>query len=171
MADTRKITIEIITSDANTGQVNVVNNYSTTEVNSAKGEGKTLLKSVILNQSYQTAKKLTIQTVEANINHYLTLSEDYIAQNTVNNVKTVINKVTSAGSTIMGGVTSGATVGGFAGAIVGGVIATVGYGVSEYISYQSRMSGYYASLNASNIETNYAQRRAGYTNGSRGTEN
>lgn len=171
MADTRKITIEIITSDANTGQTNAISTQDTSEVQSAKSEGKTLLKSVILNQSYQTAKKLVIQTVDAGLNRYLTLSEDYLAQNTINNVKTIINKVSSAGSTIMGGITSGATVGGPVGAIVGGVISAVGWGASEYISYQSRMSGYYANLNASNIETSYAQKRAGYTNGSRGTEN
>lgn len=168
MAETRKITIEIIQKNE---QEQPEKPEDDKEQKKASSEGKTLLKSVILNQGYQTAKKLVIQSVEASVDRYLTLTEDYMAQNTYNMVKTSISKMTNAGSTIIGGAIAGAKVGGVAGAVAGVVIGTIGWGVSEYISYQSRMSGYYRSLNASNIEMNYARKRAGLVDGSRGTEN
>lgn len=168
MAETRKITIEIIQKNE---QEQPEKPEDDKEQKKASSEGKTLLKSVILNQGYQTAKKLVIQSVEESVDRYLTLTEDYMAQNTYNMVKTSISKMTSAGSTIIGGALAGAKVGGVYGAVAGIVIGTIGWGVSEYISYQSRMSGYYRSLNASNIEINYSRKRAGLVDGSRGTEN
>lgn len=174
MADTRKITIEIIQKSEgedtptptpdNTGS-------NTTEKKKTDSEGKTLLKSVILNQGYNTAKQMVIQSVEASVNRYMTLTEDYMAQNTYNKVKTSISKAVSAGSAIIGGAVSGGQVAGPAGAAVGAIIGTIGYASSEFISYQSRMSSYNSSLNASNISIDYARRRAGLTDGSRGTEN
>ncbi len=170
MADTRKITIEIIQkSSENTDTPSMPTETKAQET--TKSEGNVLLKSFILNQSYNTAKQIVISTVESSVNRYLTLTEDYMAQNTYNKVKTDISKLASAGSAIIGGATSGAIVGGLPGAVAGAVIGTIGFASSEYISMQSRMSSYYRSLNASNIQADYSQRRLGLTDNSRGTEN
>ena len=168
MADTRKITIEIIQKSEGGDTPELPNDNQAQEKTSS--EGKSLLKSVILNQGYNTAKQMVISSVEASVNHYLTLTEDYMAQNTYNKVKVAISKVTSASSAIIGSAVAG-SVAGPVGTAVGAIIETIGYGTSEFISYQSRMSGYYRSLNASNIDIDYAKRRTGLTNGSRGTEN
>lgn len=169
MADTRKITIEIIQKTEGDDTPKTPDNDK--DKKKTDSEGKTLLKSVILNQGYSVAKKLVIQGVESSMNRYLTLSEDYMAQNTYNAVKTSINKLSSAGSAILGGAVAGAKAAGPFGAVAGIVIGTVGYGVSEFLSYQSRMSSYFRALNASNAEMNFARKRAGLIDGSKGTEN
>lgn len=169
MADTRKITIELIQKTE--GDETPKTPDEDKDKKKSDSEGKTLLKSIILNQGYKVAKKMVIQSVEASVNRYLTLTEDYMAQDTYNMVKTSIDKATTAGTAIIGGAVTGAKVGGAVGAGVGAVIGTIGFGVSEVISYQSRMSGYFRALNASNIEMNYARKRAGLMDGSKGTEN
>ena len=172
MAETRKITIEIITKEGSdtTPKPVGVQPENTESKEKASSEGKMLLKSVILNQGYNTAKRLIVQGVEANINNYLALSEDYMAENTYNLVKTTISKATGFTSSIISGATAG-SVGGVAGAVVGGIIGGVGYGVSEVIGYQSRMSGYYRALNSSAIEKDYFSRKSGLYDNGKGTEN
>ncbi len=169
MADTRKITIEIIQKNEGDDTPKIPDEDK--DKKKSDSEGKTLLKSVILNQGYKVAKKLVIQGVESSMNRYLTLSEDYMAQNVYNAVKVSIDKATTAGTAIIGGGLAGAKVAGVPGAIAGIVIGSVGFGVSEFLSYQSRMSGYYRTLNASNIEMSFARKRAGLMDGSKGTEN
>lgn len=168
MAEVRKITIEIV-QKGEEGTPKPPDDTKPQE--KASSEGKTLLKSVILNQGYQTAKRLVIQGVNASISNYLALSEDYMAENVINNVKLSISKFTSLGSTVLSGAVAGGQVGGFVGAIVGGTIGMIGWGASEYLSYQARMGAYYRSLNASNIEKDYMRRRSGLYNDGRGTEN
>lgn len=168
MAETRKITIEIIQTDGSTPKPTPVK--PSDDSDKASNEGKTLLKSVILNQGYKVAKQMIVSSVEASVNRYLTLTEDYMAQNTYNAVKTSISKITTGSSAIVGSAMAGSIVGPI-GTAVGAVIGTIGFATSEFISYQSKMSSYYRALNASNIEMNYARKRAGLTDGSRGTEN
>lgn len=170
MAETRKITIEIITKSEN-GTTPQQPDNEPEEKEKASSEGKTLLKSFILNQSYQTAKKLIVQSVDASVNNYISLTEDYMAENTYNKVKTTVSKITSAGSMIVGGAVAGGQVGGFVGAIIGGTIGAIGWGVSEYINYQARMGAYYRTLNASNIEKDYMRRRSGLYDDGKGTLN
>lgn len=173
MAETRKITIELIQRNeydavpSPTPVTPEANNDTQTKVSS---EGKMLLKSVILNQGYNTAKRLIIQGVESGLSNYFALSEDYLAENTYNNVKTSISKVTGFASSVLGGMTAGGMAGPV-GAGVGAVIGAVGWGTSEFFSYSTRMSSYYRNLNASNIERDYFSRRAGLVNGGKGTEN
>lgn len=169
MAEMRKITIEIIQKNEQEQPKPTPQEDETQKEKSS--EGKTLLKSVILNQSYQTAKRLIVQSVEASVNNYISLSEDYFAENTYNKVKTTISKVTSASSSILGGAIAGGQVGGWVGAIVGGTIGAIGWGVSEYINYQARMGAYYRTLNASNIEKDYMRRRSGLYDDGKGTLN
>lgn len=167
MAEVRKITIEIVQK----GEEGTPKPPDDTKAQEkASSEGKTLLKSVILNQGYQTAKKLVIQGVKANINNYIALSEDYFAENTYQNVMTAVSKFTSLASTVASSTMIGAKAGPV-GAVAGLVIGTIGWGVSEYMAYQERMSGYYRALNSSIINKDYARRKSGYYDGGRGTEN
>jgi hypothetical protein len=173
MSETRKITIEIIQTNKSTGTTMPTEQTNKDDVDQKKasGEGATLLKSFILNQGYQTAKKMIIGTVEASISNYLTLSEDYMAENTINKVKTAISKVTSIGGTILSSTLAGAQMGGGVGAVAGMVIGSTTAVYNEVLSYQTRMSSYYQSLNASNISKDYAKRRSGYVDSGKGTEN
>ena len=175
MADTRTITIEIVQKENDKqAPVPTPEGQDTTEnveKLAPQKESNHLLRNYIFNQAIQNAKQLTIRSVDASINHYLSLSEDYMAENLYNNAKTLINKISGLGSSIVGGAMTGATVGGVGGAIAGMIIGTGAWTVNEVITYQTRMSGYYRTLNASNIEVDYARRRAGLTNMGRGTEN
>lgn len=170
MADIRMVRIAIDLTE-NNGQPAQPQQTELEDSNGKTKEGKTLLKSVILNQGFQTAKRLVIQSVETNLNRQFALNEDYMGETTFNNAKNVISKVASYGSSIISSTIYGASVGGVVGAVIGAGISSVGIGVSEFISVQGKMSQTFRSLNASNIETQYARARAGLIDGSNGTEN
>lgn len=172
MSDTRKITIEILQTDKSTGAVKeTTQNVEATDQKNASNEGSLLLKSVILNQGYNVAKKSVINAVNASINNYIALSEDYMAENTYNAIKTSISKATSIGGSLVSSAMAGGMVAGLPGAVAGFVIGGVGTTFNELLSYQSRMSSYYQSLNATNISKDYARRRSGYTDNGKGTDN
>lgn len=142
-----------------------------TDTNGKTKEGHTLIKSLILNQGYQTAKRLIIQGVDAQLNRHFALNEDYMGETTYNNAKNLISKITSVASSVGSGAMFGFSAGGGVGAVVGAGITAVGIGVSDFISIQAKMSSYYRNINASNIEVAYARQRAGLIDGSKGTEN
>lgn len=174
MSEVRKITIELLQRDES-GQIAPTPQGQDTSRNiertSPQRESSGLLKNYIFNQAMQNAKQMTIRTVEANIDHYLSLSEDYFAENTMAMVKGYISHLSSGASSIIGGAMAGAQVGGVYGAVAGAVIGTISWGYNEVIGYQTKMSSYYRSLNASNVNLDYARRRAGLVDGGKGTEN
>lgn len=173
MADMRMIRVSLETS-YNNGTPVQPSEPQTEEMADGKGktnETVTIFKSLIIGKGFETAKKLIIQGVDVGLNRQFSINEDYMGETTYQNAKNVIGKVTSIASTIGGGTLAGAQVGGLWGAVIGGVISTIGVGVSETISVQGKISQTFRSLNASNIEINYARARSGLTDGSQGTEN
>lgn len=172
MADTRKIVVELVQREEGSAipQPTPTPSGDTKTKEKTTSEGKILLKSVILNQGYNTAKRLVIQGVQANINHYFALSEDYMGENTYNNVMATLNNIKGMASSVIGGAVAG-SVAGPIGAGVGALIGATSGVVSNYLSFQQRMSSYYQNLNASNYQTAYARKRAGLTDGGKGTEN
>ena len=134
-------------------------------------ETSTIFKSLIIGKGFSTAKNLIIQGVDVGLNRQFSINEDYMGETTYQNAKNIIGKVTSIASSIGGGTMFGAQVGGLWGAVIGFGISAVGVGVSETLSVQGKMSQTFRSLNASNIEVNYARAKAGLTDGSMGTEN
>ena len=180
MAETRKITIEIVGKTTDTG-----NNQAEKPVDENGQlkknltyllhpiktlEAQTLGKSVLINQAYQSAKNSIINAVEWTHNRYFSLKENYLGQMNYNNIMTSINKVASLGTSAISGAITGSALGPV-GAVAGAVIGTVGWGVNEIMNYQQRMSNTYQLLNSNNFSTNFAQVRAGLINGGRGTEN
>lgn len=173
MSDLRMIRIALESTDS-TGTPTQPSEPKADEMQDSSGKTKetnTIFKSIIIGKGFSTAKNLIIQGVDTNLNRQFALNEDYMGETTYNNAKSIIGKVTSIGSSIIGGTVTGAQIGGFWGAVGGFAISTVGVGVSEYFSVTAKMSQTYRSLNASNIEMNYARARAGLTDGSQGTEN
>lgn len=173
MSDLRMIRISLETSDKNGTPVQPSEPKpdEMQDNNGKTSETSTIFKSIIIGKGFSTAKRLIIQGVDANLNRQFALNEDYMGETTYNNAKNIIGKVTSIGSTIAGGTMFGAQVGGVYGAVAGFVVSTAGVIGSEIININSKMSQTYRSLNASNIEVNYARARAGLTDGSQGTEN
>ncbi len=103
-------------------------------------------------------------------NRYITLQEDYMTGQTVTNVQNTISRVKNAGTSILSGIATGASIGGGWGAAIGGVASAIDFGVTQYFEYQTRISNYYQQLNATNYQTNFSSSRASLI-GSSGTEN
>lgn len=177
MADERMIVIKIESTSTETkpkptdeeGKVNV--DYNSIMHPLKTLENKTIGKTIALNMAWQQAKEIAVQSIDFQINRYATLKEDYLTQNTYNNVKTTIKRTTGLFSTMTGGAITGMQVAGPYGAIAGVLIAGIGYGISDSIALKSRLSGYYQDLNSSNANTAFSRQRAGLSNDGRGTEN
>ena len=168
MPDLRMIRISLETTNNNVPTQPIEPNAQEMQDNNGKtNETATIFKSLIIGKGFETAKRLIIQGVDVGLNRQFSINEDYMGETTYQNAKNVIGKVTSIASTIGGGTLAGAQVG----AVIGFGISTIGVGVSETLSVQGKMSQTFRSLNASNVELNYARARAGLTDGSMGTEN
>lgn len=172
--EVRKIRIEIVQTDGTSenpqtmpvGDINTTYNVpKITSKNSVSkiNEIKQTSKSVLLHKTYDLAKKTIIQTIDANLNQYFNLSEDYLAETTYSNVKKTLSKIGGLGLAISGGFAFGGPI--------GAGISLIGYGISESINFQSRLSSFYQDLNATNYQSNFNQVRSGLINGSKGTEN
>lgn len=121
------------------------------------------LKSVLFNQAFDVAQSLVIQGVQTTFNRYVSLKEDYITEQKVTNTINTINKI----SQIVTITAAGVKIGG----VIGGAIAATGALISEGVSLFNKYSGYYSTLNASNMNLAFNRTRAGLVNNGRGTEN
>lgn len=168
MADDRKIIIEIVTGKEESDPIpNVTNN---TKEETKKSDFGILMKSVVVNQAFQLAKKTVIQSVDIALTRRFSFTENYKGQQDYQNTKTAISKITGLGTSVVGGAVSGATLGG-AGAVAGAVIGAVGWGVGEGFAVYERYSNQAQSLNASRYQTGFMGQRLGLTDGGKGTQN
>ena len=166
--DTRKITIEILSSDGggSGGEKKSIGEEKEKKKKVTDIYKKELLKARAYKHAINQAIGATINVAEYAVNRYFTLSEDYLNQNIYNNVKHTINKGASLGRTAFSIATMAAT-GNIPGAVVTGAVSII----NEGMQYYQRMSGYYQALNATNYQTGFSATRAGLVNDSRGTEN
>lgn len=158
--DTRKIVVEIISTQ---GEGETTPPKPTDNDGKVKRNEKEQLKSVLLNQAYNQAKKLVVQSVNSTLSRYYNMKEDYMLENNVNAIKTIIGKTSSFATTVAGG----AMIGG----VAGGVIAGVGWLGSEAINVSNMWKDTYAQINATNYNKTFTKSRLGLIDGGRGTEN
>ena len=167
--DTRKITIEILNTTRTIGDSEGYKNDKINDLiqpmnNATKKKEKSLFgKAYLVLQAYNTVKNLAQSSTEMSINRYFNMSENYLAENTFNNVKQSLNKAAGFASSVIAG-----------GYVAGGIGAAIGAGafvVNEWMSFNNTLSGYYSSLNASNFGTQFSNTRASLYNNGRGTEN
>jgi hypothetical protein len=175
MAEIRKIVIEIGTTQKNATASN--NAHSSSSTGGKKSVLSSKLKPSLYYENKEAEQQLlslktmaiqnSIQAVKQSVNlgmrRYFSLTEDYIAENTLSNISVAINKGVGLASNII----AGASAAGPAGAVVG----MAAWGVTEFSNYQARMSGYYSSLNATNYNNSYERTRAGLVDNGRGTDN
>lgn len=126
--------------------------------------------SVIGMYAFNNVKNELVSTVTSTLNRQITLNENYLAQNNLNIAKKSVSLVSGLASSVYAGIKIG-KIGGTTGIAVGVAIAATTWGMSQYISYQNRMSSYYQQLNSNNFNTEFSQVRAGLINNGRGTEN
>lgn len=177
MADTRKVTVEVIGGTAVSKKAeedkNPYKEFST-DLNKMLHPVKTaetaiVGKSVLAGQSVQLAKQTLIQTADYLQNRYFTLKEDYISEQTYRNIKTTISKTTGFLTATVSGAVAGASGAGPIGAGIGAALGAIGYGIGQVFQQQARMSSYYQQLNSTNYQTNFIAQRAGLVNGTQNT--
>lgn len=173
MALGKTITIEIIDdnidrTDESTPAQQAQNKEPKAKKKSTKKEKSSV--NVIGMYAFNNVKNELVSTVTSTLNRQITLNENYLAQNNLNVAKKSLSLVSSLASSIYAGGKVGA-IGGPVGSAIGAAIAATTWGMSQYISYQNRMSSYYQQLNSNNFNTEFSQVRAGLINNGRGTEN
>lgn len=118
--------------------------------------------------------KNTISTLEnvttTSINRYFRMSEDYVAQNNLNNVMGNINRAKQLAGSTLSGAMSGAKFGP-SGVIIGATIGGASAVANQVISYNNTIIEYKTALNATNIEKSFRAERAGLYDGGKDTEN
>lgn len=119
---------------------------------------------------FKYVKQFATSAMKNGWNRYTTLQEDYIAENTFNNLKMSFNKVSSLNSAIYQGGMVGAAFGP-AGAIAGGLVSAVGWAINNEMENRQKLSGYYQQLNQTNFQTYLDSSRAGLVDNGRGTQN
>lgn len=181
MAETRKITIEILSSTSTGGeqskppkekkQRDETKEFLSIAFHPIKSiEDATVNRNVWIKMAYNSSKQLIGQALSTGLNAYFNISEDYLTQQVCNNIQRTISLGSSMASSVESGVMVGAAFGPV-GALIGGTLGFATGAVNAQINYNARMSGYYSALNATNYGTQFSRTRAGLTNNGRGTEN
>lgn len=130
----------------------------------SKESDKMLLgKSVFLNQTANKALNLIKETVDLQLNRYITLKEDYRLNSEINNAKTVLSKAFG----ISAAVGAGFTIGGPAGAAIG----AVSYLTTSVIGDVGKYSQIRQGINANNYNMQFQQTRMNLIDNGKGTEN
>lgn len=160
-SETRKVTIEIITTE--NGIPNPIKPEPKDEEGKIKRGEFDKLESVLINQAYNQAKSVVKQAVNTTLNMYYNMKEDYMFENNVNQIKTIVGKVSSLAISVYGGF----KVGNVGGALISGA----GWLINEGISQGTRIRDLYSQINSSNYDKAFTRQRVGLTDNGRGTEN
>lgn len=138
--------------------------------NEEKTKGQKTATNVLFMYAFNNAKNAIKNVVNASLDRYFALTEDYMNESLVNNIKTTISQIASGGVSILAGAKLGA-IGGPVGMVVGATIGAVAWGGSQIFSLQNKYSAYNRQINENNINVGFARVRAGLVDGSKGTEN
>jgi hypothetical protein len=178
MAETRKITIEILTTTQKTDSESRVEQLEKRFEKMLEPKGvpdspkkKSSAKKYFMHKAMDQSRSLITKAASATINRYFDLSEDYITENTYKNTMVIVNKTRGLATSVIGGAMSGARIGGVWGAVAGAAIGAIGWGGSEYIQNKAALSSYYQSINAASMQTQFQRTRAGLVDNGRGTDN
>lgn len=180
MADSRNIVIELKVNNSQAVGADS-NNKSEDELSSASLlktalhpikslEKATVGQNILVYQAYNYAKQQIKQVAQYTIGKYFSLTENYTAQQDLENVKTTISKVAGFGSAIISGAMMG-SMAGPGGAAAGAIIATVGSGINEAISIYQRFKEQDRSLINMNVQSNFQLTRMGLVDGGRDSMN
>ncbi|MDY4822857.1 MAG: hypothetical protein SO148_03575 [Candidatus Onthovivens sp.] len=135
-----------------------------------QNQGVSALGSIVANESFKQAKTIIKNIGTYSLNRYFNLTEDYLSEQTMQNVTTAIEKVTSFGTTIAGAVTVGSAFGPV-GIALTTTIATVGWLINDGIEKEKRWQTARLTQNNANYNREFSAIRAGLIDGSKGTLN
>lgn len=133
-------------------------------------QGVSALGSIVANEAFKQAKTIIKNLGTYSLNRYFNLTEDYLSEQTMQNVTTAIEKATSIGTTIAGAVTIGSSFGPV-GIALTTTIATVGWLINDGIEKEKRWQTARLAQNNANYNREFSAIRAGLIDGSKGTLN
>ena len=180
----RTITIRIVSQqnsapspDAQSGESMDVSKPSA-RADSGEGSGNegggSPLKATIAAAAFYLTKE-TISTVRsyamAGYGRYINLTEDYQAEQAMQNQQARLNMISSVASSTTSGAAFGLSVGGPIGAIIGGIVGLVVGGLKEKEKIQETLAEQERQLHTEAYSLYFNTVRAGQVNYSRGTEN
>ena len=116
-------------------------------------------------------KATALRAANISASRYFSLTENYIAENDLQNFKNVTGGLLRVGTSIATNAWAGMKIGGAYGAAAGAIIGAATWIVNEELNYQQKMSNYYQNLNATRYQTEFDRTRAGLVNEGKGTEN
>lgn len=182
MADDRKIVIEIVGTGGkpNTpkptptdpgGDITItdVKNWIIHPINSL--EENTVGRNIFLNQAYQAAKAAVVNTVQYSINRHFELTENYIAQEDMNDALSAIHQIAGIAQTAVASAFAGGIYGGAIGAVAGFTIGLAGSLVNKSIQAAQAKDRENIQLATANKQNSFKMARLGLNNGGRSTEN
>lgn len=177
MADERKIVIELKPQDVNksVGDGEKKNKQDSYDLSALAHpikylEKNTIGKNVIAYQAYSLVKQQIKTMAMYEINKYFSLTENYTAQQNMNNALTAISKVASFGTTVVGGAMTGSALGPY-GAAAGAIVAAVGWTVNESIQVYQRFDQQRRDLATMNTQSQFQLTRMGLVDGGRNSQN
>lgn len=129
--------------------------------------GKTEFAAYATNQIKNLAKKGFLYS----LNKYFNLSEDYKAEQDLNNTMSILSHVSSAYTSVLAGAIAGAKTAGAAGAVVGAVAGAAIWTGNTLIDAVKAWDQQNIQLSTSRIQSGYQKVRLGLVDDGRGTQN
>lgn len=161
MADTRKITIELITKDGSEEEkTEDVPEQPDPDPDDEDNKEK---RQKFVKYAAQKGMMLAKQALQTGMDRYFSLTEDYIAQNDIK----IITNVISDTKSLFSNVVVGGTMFGPAGAAIG----AIEWAGSKIISTVSGYSALRQEINQNNYNMQFQRVRMGLVDNGRGTEN
>lgn len=162
MADTRKITIQLMTGKTEEEKkAEAEEREKKKQENLAKKAAKA--KQAFISYSVKKATDLATQALQTGMDRYFSLTEDYIAQNDIRVAMNMINQTVSFATSIGAGIALGGPA--------GGIIAGVAWAGNKAINTISGYSELRQGINQNNYNMQFQRVRMGLVDNGRGTEN
>lgn len=105
------------------------------------------------------------------VNRHLNLTEDYKAEQNLNNALSIISHVGEGFTTILSGAIVGAKAGGGLGAVAGAVVGAGAFAANTTLNAIQAHDEEKIRISTMNIQANYQQVRLGLIDDGRGTQN
>ena len=184
MADDRRIIIELKVSGSSDGDSKKREKESDKLVDflqKAQNPLGTLEKSIIneatlgktemVNYMWQQTKALAKNAIFYTVHKYYNLTENYKAEQDLNNTLSLISHVGEAYTSVIGGAIAGAKAGGGWGAAIGAVAGATFWAGNTVINAMKAWDQEGIQLNTMRIQSGYQKARLGLIDDGRGTQN
>lgn len=133
-------------------------------------EKATLGKNELVYYAYQQAKQIVKNTALYQIGRYYNLTENYEAEQDLNNALSVLSHASSGYASILGGAIIGAKAGPY-GALAGALIGTASWTTTTVFNAWKAFDQQNMRLQTMNIQSAYQKVRLGLIDDGRGTQN